>query len=234
MRKESIGAGANDQGPEVAELQTGAAERHSYPLYSPDAAIESAVRQILVNVGEDPGREGLRDTPNRAARMYAELLEGYRQVVPSIVGGALFEVEQQGAEVVVVADIPYASMCEHHMLPFVGKAHVGYLPGEKVIGLSKIPRIVDMFARRLQIQERLTGEIADALEQALQPRGVFVVVEGQHNCAQLRGVKKHDVNLETTAAADSGSRSAAARPPVPSSRFTASRPQAPLRLPGRS
>jgi len=168
-------------------------------IMEPDAAIKIAVRQILANVGEDPDRDGLKQTPNRVARMYSELLQGYHQDVKTVINGAMFDVEYGEDEMVVVGDIPYNSMCEHHMLPFVGKVHVGYIPGDKVVGLSKIPRIVDMFARRLQVQERLTNEIADALEQAINPKGVMVVVEGQHSCASLRGVKKHGINMATTA-----------------------------------
>jgi GTP cyclohydrolase I len=168
-------------------------------IMEPDAAIKIAVRQILANVGEDPDRDGLKQTPNRVARMYSELLQGYHQDVKTVINGAMFDVEYGEDEMVVVGDIPYNSMCEHHMLPFVGKVHVGYIPGGKVVGLSKIPRIVDMFARRLQVQERLTNEIADALVQAINPKGVMVVVEGQHSCASLRGVKKHGINMTTTA-----------------------------------
>ena len=168
-------------------------------IMEPDAAIKIAVRQILANVGEDPDRDGLKQTPNRVARMYSELLQGYHQDVKTVINGAMFDVEYGEDEMVVVGDIPYNSMCEHHMLPFVGKVHVGYIPGDKVVGLSKIPRIVDMFARRLQVQERLTNEIADALEQAINPKGVRVVVEGQHSCASLRGVRKHGINMTTTA-----------------------------------
>ena len=131
--------------------------------------------------------------------MYAELLEGYAQNLDRIVNGALFEAGYGEGEMVVVADIEYNSLCEHHMLPFVGKAHVAYIPRDHVIGLSKIPRIVDMFAHRLQIQERLTNEIADAIGTVLDPLGVMVVVEGEHSCARLRGVKKHGVNMVTTA-----------------------------------
>lgn len=171
----------------------------SFSLLDSRAAIEAAVRQILVHVGEDPERDGLRRTPERVARMYEELLEGYQQDLPTILNDALFEVEYGEGEMVVVADIEYQSLCEHHMLPFVGKAHVAYLPHGQVIGLSKIPRIVDMFARRLQVQERLTNEIADALGQVINPAGVMVVVEGEHSCASLRGVKKHGVNMVTTA-----------------------------------
>jgi GTP cyclohydrolase I len=165
----------------------------------PKAAVEDAVYQILLNVGEDPERDGLTRTPHRVAKMYGELLEGYNQDVETVINGAMFDVEYGDNEMVVVDNIEYNSMCEHHMLPFVGKAHVGYIPGEKVVGLSKIPRIVDMFARRLQVQERLTNEVADAIEQAIGAAGVMVVIEGQHSCASLRGVKKHGVNMTTTA-----------------------------------
>jgi GTP cyclohydrolase I len=162
-------------------------------------AIEDAVKLILFNVGEDPDRDGLQRTPQRVAKMYGELLEGYTQDVETIINGAMFDVEYGEGEMVVVADIEYNSMCEHHMLPFTGKAHIAYIPRNKVVGLSKIPRIVDMFARRLQVQERLTNEVADALNDHLDPLGVIVVFEGQHSCAALRGVKKHGVNMVTTA-----------------------------------
>jgi GTP cyclohydrolase I len=166
---------------------------------NPQSAIEDSVYQILVSVGEDPDRDGLIKTPHRVAKMYSELLEGYEKDVETVINGAMFDVEYGEGEMVVVSDIEYNSMCEHHMLPFTGKAHVAYLPGEKVVGLSKIPRLVDMFAHRLQVQERLTNEIADALDKAINPQGVMVVVEGNHSCASLRGVKKHGVNMSTTA-----------------------------------
>jgi GTP cyclohydrolase I len=163
------------------------------------AAIEDAVRLILLNVGEDPSRDGLLKTPHRVAKMYDELFEGYHQDIETVINGAMFDVEYGEGEMIVVANIEYTSMCEHHMLPFTGKAHIAYIPRKKVVGLSKIPRIVDMFARRLQVQERLTNQIADALQSALDAVGVMVVVEGQHSCAALRGVKKHGVNMVTTA-----------------------------------
>jgi GTP cyclohydrolase I len=163
------------------------------------AAIEDAVRLILLHVGEDPNRDGLLRTPHRVAKMYGELLDGYQQDIDTIVNRALFDVEYGEGEMVMVANIDYNSMCEHHMLPFIGKAHVAYVPRRKVVGLSKIPRIVDMFAHRLQVQERMTNEIADALQEALDALGVMVMVEGQHTCASLRGVKKHGVNMVTTA-----------------------------------
>jgi GTP cyclohydrolase I len=170
-----------------------------FKAYNPKAVIEDAVRLILLNVGEDPDRDGLLRTPHRVAKMYDELLEGYRQDPQTIINNAMFEVEYGEGEMIVVANIDYVSMCEHHMLPFTGKAHVAYIPRDRVVGLSKIPRIVDMFARRLQVQERLTNQIADTLETYLDPLGVMVVVEGQHSCAALRGVKKHGVNMITTA-----------------------------------
>jgi GTP cyclohydrolase I len=168
-------------------------------LVDTNTAIQEAVHEILCAVGEDPERDGLLRTPHRVAKMYGELLEGYTQDLETVVNGAMFDVEYGEGEMVVVANIEYGSMCEHHMLPFTGKAHVAYIPRDKVIGLSKIPRIVDMFARRLQVQERLTNEVADALVQVLDPVGVMIVVEGQHSCASLRGVEKHGLNMVTTA-----------------------------------
>lgn len=160
-------------------------------------AIESAVRTILENVGENPERDGLIGTPNRIARMYDEILAGYHVDPIKLVNGALFDVEY--SEMVLVKDIEYFSMCEHHMLPFFGCAHVAYLPSDKVIGLSKIPRLVEMFARRLQVQERMTHQIAEMLDEILQPRGVAVMVKGSHMCSMMRGVKKeHPVMVTTT------------------------------------
>ena len=160
-------------------------------------SIERAVRDILINVGEDPDRDGLQRTPHRVAKMWGEVLSGYDVDPVALVNGALFDVEYD--EMVVVKEIEFHSMCEHHMLPFFGRAHVAYLPGEKIIGLSKIPRIVDMFARRLQVQERMTNEIAAMLEKVLQPRGVAVVVEGSHMCGIMRGVEKEHPRMVTTA-----------------------------------
>jgi GTP cyclohydrolase I len=174
-------------------------EHPEFVVMDSQAMIAEAVSQILVAVGEDPARDGLIKTPQRVARMYGELLDGYEKDVETLINGAMFDVEYGEGEMVVVADIEYNSLCEHHMLPFTGKAHVAYIPRDKVVGLSKIPRIVDMFAHRLQVQERLTNEIADTIEQALDPLGVMVVVEGNHMCGSLRGVKKHDVNMLTTA-----------------------------------
>jgi GTP cyclohydrolase I len=159
--------------------------------------VEEAVHNLLVAVGEDPEREGLLKTPERVARMYDELLAGYRVDPQAMINDALFTVEYD--EMVVVRDIDFYSLCEHHMLPFLGQAHVAYLPKGQVIGLSKIPRVVDLFSRRLQVQERMTRQIADFLETALHPHGVAVVVEGWHLCAMMRGVKKANARMVTSA-----------------------------------
>ena len=160
-------------------------------------AIRAAVRQILANVGEDPEREGLLDTPDRVARMYDELLAGYFVDPVALVNEALFEVDYD--EMVVVKDIEFFSMCEHHMLPFFGRAHVAYAPSHKVIGLSKIPRIVEMYARRLQVQERMTRQIAELIQEVLNPYGVAVVIEASHMCSMMRGVKKEHARMVTSA-----------------------------------
>lgn len=159
-------------------------------------AIENAVRSMLSAFGEDPSREGLQNTPTRVARMYPELLSGYRTDTHKLVNGAIFNVTYD--DMVIVRDIEFFSLCEHHMLPFVGRAHVAYIPNGQVIGLSKIPRIVDMYARRLQVQERMTRQIADFLHDLLKPQGVAVVVEALHLCAMMRGVKKHDARMTTS------------------------------------
>lgn len=159
-------------------------------------AIQLAVRQILAAIGEDPDRDGLQRTPDRIARMYLELLDGYRMDPSTILNGALFE--EKYDEMVVVRDIEFYSLCEHHMLPFLGRAHVAYLPRDHIVGLSKIPRIVDMFARRLQVQERMTRQIAEFLNEQLRPWGVAVVIEGLHLCATMRGAKKHDARMTTS------------------------------------
>lgn len=159
-------------------------------------AIETAVRTILTNVGENPDREGLVGTPDRIARMYDEILAGYTTDPVKLVNGALFDVDYD--EPVIVKEIEYFSMCEHHMLPFFGRAHIAYIPSDKVIGLSKIPRIVEMFARRLQVQERMTRQIAEMIDEILQPQGVAVVVEGSHMCSMMRGVKKEHPRMMTS------------------------------------
>jgi GTP cyclohydrolase IA len=160
-------------------------------------ASEEAVLNLLRALGEQPEREGLQNTPKRVARMYTELLSGYHADPERIVNGALFNITYD--QMVIVRDIEFYSLCEHHLLPFMGRAHVAYMPAGKVIGLSKIPRIVDIFARRLQVQERMTRQIADVLQQLLEPHGVAVVVEGLHLCTMMRGVKKHDARLTTSA-----------------------------------
>ena len=156
-----------------------------------------AMRQVLEAIGENPEREGLARTPERIAQMYTELLEGYRTDPVALVNEALFEVTYD--EMVLVRDIEFYSLCEHHLLPFLGRAHVAYMPNGRVIGLSKIPRIVDLFARRLQLQERMTRQIADIVKELLKPRGVAVVIEGMHLCAMMRGVKKHEARMTTSA-----------------------------------
>lgn len=159
--------------------------------------IRNAVRAVIKAVGEDPDREGLLGTPDRVSRMYAELLSGYSANPEKIINGALFNINYD--EMVLVRDIEFYSLCEHHMLPFLGRAHVAYLPNGKVIGLSKIPRIVDLYARRLQVQERMTRQIADVIQNTLEPHGVAVVVEAVHLCSMMRGVKKHDARMTTSA-----------------------------------
>ena len=160
-------------------------------------AIEKAVVTMLDSIGEQPSREGLQRTPKRVAKMYAELTQGYHTDPIKLVNDALFHVDY--AEMVVVKDIEFCSLCEHHLLPFFGKAHVAYLPDDKVIGLSKIPRIVEMFAQRLQVQERITSQIANLIEDILNPRGTAVVVEGVHMCSAIRGVKKIKSSMITSA-----------------------------------
>jgi GTP cyclohydrolase I len=159
--------------------------------------LESLVRDQLKLIGEDPEREGLLRTPGRVARSLTWLTDGYRTDVGDLLNGALFEEEHES--MVLVRDIELYSMCEHHMLPFFGKAHVAYIPDGKIVGLSKIPRIVDMFARRLQVQERLTEQIANVLMEVLQPRGVGVVIEAQHLCMMMRGVQKQNSATVTSA-----------------------------------
>ena len=162
-----------------------------------EKTIETATRQMLVAFGEDPSREGLLRTPERVSKMYTELLAGYRTDPFTMLNDALFEIQYD--EMVIVRDIEFYSLCEHHMLPFVGRAHVAYMPKGRVIGLSKIPRIVDMFARRLQVQERMTTQVAEFISELLQPSGVAVVLEALHLCSMIRGVKKHDSRMTTSA-----------------------------------
>lgn len=165
--------------------------------FAANPKIAAAMHTVLEEIGEDPNREGLLNTPSRVAAAYAELTAGYHVDPEALLNDAVFT--EHYNEMVLVRDIHYYSMCEHHMMPFYGHAHVAYLPNGKIIGLSKIPRIVDMFARRLQVQERLTAQIANFLQQAVDAAGVAVVVEGVHMCAMMRGVRKESVNMVTSA-----------------------------------
>ena len=158
--------------------------------------IANAYRELLQSIGEDVNREGLQRTPDRAARALEFLTQGYRQNLDEIINGAVFE--SNASEIVLVKDIELYSLCEHHLLPFIGRAHVAYLPNGKVIGLSKVARIVDVFARRLQIQENLTTQIAESLMNCLQPSGVAVVVEAKHLCMMMRGVEKQNSVMKTS------------------------------------
>ena len=158
--------------------------------------IQASVHNILENIGEQPQRDGLLRTPERVARMFNELTEGYHVDPEKMINGAIFDVDYD--EMVIVKDIDFYSLCEHHLLPFYGQAHVAYIPDGKVIGLSKIPRIVEMYARRLQIQEQMTSQIAGFLQSTLQPQGVAVVVEGMHMCSMMRGVKKANASMKTS------------------------------------
>jgi GTP cyclohydrolase I len=160
------------------------------------AGMERSFRELLESVGEDPERQGLLRTPHRAARAFEFLTNGYRQSLDAVVNDAIFDSE--ASEIVLVKDIELYSLCEHHLLPFVGKAHVAYIPNGKVIGLSKVARIVDVFARRLQIQENLTVQIADALMKTLHPAGVAVVIEAKHLCMMMRGVEKQNSVMKTS------------------------------------
>ena len=159
--------------------------------------IEDLTQNLLKNIGEDPEREGLLRTPHRVAKSWEYFSEGYLLNIDDIINNAVFK--EDCSEMVVVRDIEFFSMCEHHLIPFFGRAHVGYLPNGKVIGLSKIPRIVDMFSRRLQLQERLTSQIANTLQNVLDPVGVAVVMEGRHLCMQMRGVEKQNSCASTSA-----------------------------------
>ncbi|MDB5034477.1 MAG: folE [Chlorobi bacterium] len=159
--------------------------------------MESLVHETLALVGENPGREGLLRTPHRVAKAYEFLTQGYTMDIETLLNNAIFE--ERYDEMVIVKDIDFFSLCEHHMLPFFGKAHIAYIPNGKIVGLSKLPRIVDMFARRLQVQERMTQQIAETIQRHLQPQGVAVVTEASHMCMMMRGVEKQ--NSSTTASA---------------------------------
>jgi GTP cyclohydrolase I len=159
------------------------------------AGLETLIRELLYRLGEDPDREGLEKTPQRVARMYPEILAGYQTNLETLVNGAVFHTSNR--DMILVREIQFYSMCEHHLLPFFGKAHVAYIPDGRIIGLSKIPRLVEMYARRLQVQERMTHQIAETLQSILQPRGVAVWVEASHLCAKMRGVRQNEADLTT-------------------------------------
>ncbi|QSA95574.1 GTP cyclohydrolase I FolE [Methylococcus sp. EFPC2] len=158
--------------------------------------MENLFTQIIQEIGEDVTREGLVDTPKRAAAAFRFLNRGYQQTLDDVLNNAIFEADTE--DMVIVKDIELYSLCEHHLLPFIGKCHVAYLPTGKVLGLSKVARIVDMYARRLQIQERLTKQIADAIQQSIQPAGVAVVIEAKHLCMMMRGVEKQNSVMQTS------------------------------------
>jgi len=159
--------------------------------------LEQITRKLLKEIGENPDREGLVRTPSRVAKSWEFFSKGYNQNLEDIINNAIFE--EDAKDMVIVRDIEFFSLCEHHLLPFFGKAHVGYIPNGKVIGLSKIPRIIDMFSRRLQVQERLTHQVAEVLQDVLNPIGVAVVMEGRHMCMQMRGVEKQNSFASTSA-----------------------------------
>jgi GTP cyclohydrolase I len=165
-------------------------------MTAPEEAFERTLRDLLAHLGEDPDREGLRKTPQRMAESLGFLTSGYRVNVDELINGALYH--EDCDEMVLVRDIEIYSLCEHHMLPFIGRCHVAYLPSGRIVGLSKIPRIVDAFARRLQVQERLTTQVAQAIERHLQPKGVGVVVEASHLCMMMRGVEKQNSKAITS------------------------------------
>lgn len=171
--------------------------------------IEKITEKLLEEIGEDPKREGLLKTPSRVAKAWEFFSKGYNQSLEELINNAIFN--EDARDMVIVRDIEFFSLCEHHLLPFFGKAHVGYIPNGKVIGLSKIPRIIDMFARRLQVQERLTHQIADALKNVLDPKGVAVVLEGRHMCMQMRGVEKQNSFAATSAMSGQFKKSAETR-----------------------
>lgn len=158
--------------------------------------MEKEIREILKQIGENPDREGLLQTPKRVQESYRFLTSGYKADIPEIINGAIFNEKAEG--MVLVRDIEIYSLCEHHLLPFFGKAHVAYIPNKKIIGISKIPRIVDVFSRRLQVQERLTDQIANAIQEALHPLGVGVVIKAKHLCMMMRGVEKQNSELFTS------------------------------------
>ena len=184
-------------GTELSPATTEVAENHTAADVVSDLSFEDLIREQLVRIGEDPNREGLVDTPRRVEKSLRWLTRGYDLDVAEALGGALFE--EKHDSMVMVKDIELYSLCEHHLLPFFGKAHIAYIPNGRVVGLSKLPRVVDVFARRLQLQERLTEQIAGAIQDTLEPRGVGVVVEAYHLCMMMRGVEKQNSKTITSA-----------------------------------
>ena len=158
--------------------------------------IEEITRNLILEIGEDPNREGLLKTPLRVSQSWSFLTSGYNLNINEIVNDAIFN--EKNEDMIIIKDINYYSLCEHHLLPFMGKVHIGYIPSGKVLGLSKVPRIVDMFARRLQLQERLTHEIANSICDFLHPKGVAVVIDGEHLCMRMRGVQKQNAIMQTS------------------------------------
>jgi GTP cyclohydrolase I len=179
----------------IIEPLATASDYSEVPLAS--ASMQQIYTELLARIGEDPTRDGLLNTPRRMEKSLAFLTQGYKQSVEEVLHGALFDVDYD--EMVIVKDIEFYSLCEHHLLPFFGKAHVAYVPQGKVIGLSKLPRIVDVFARRLQVQERLTHQVAEAINEAIHPQGVAVVMEAAHLCMMMRGVEKQHSQTVTSA-----------------------------------
>ena len=182
----------------MAKVVSGSRARRSRVSATPTGLdpIEGLMTQLLVELEEDPDRNGLLNTPKRVAKAMRFMTQGYRQDIDHLLNGALFPIEYD--EMVIVKDIDFFSMCEHHLLPFFGKCHVGYLPNKKVVGLSKIPRVVDAFSRRLQVQERLTLQIAETLKKKLNAHGVAVVMEARHLCMMMRGVEKQNSSMNTS------------------------------------
>ncbi len=193
MTKEPFEAPSPEHPGETAATQALRAEHLSLH----DASLSQIYAEVLTRIGEDPARDGLVNTPQRMEKSMQFFTRGYTQTVEEAINGALFDVDYD--EMVIVRDIEFYSMCEHHLLPFFGRVHVSYVPQGKVIGLSKIPRIVDVYARRLQVQERLTRQIAEAIENAIQPQGVAVTMEAQHLCMMMRGVQKQLSKTVTSA-----------------------------------
>lgn len=184
-------------GPEHPGETAATQARHAEALTLRQASLREIYAEVLTRIGEDPARDGLVNTPLRMEKAMHHLTRGYTQTVEEVINGALFDVDYD--EMVIVRDIEFYSQCEHHLLPFFGRAHVAYVPQGKVIGLSKIPRIVDVFARRLQVQERLTRQVAEAIEDAVHPQGVAVTMEAQHLCMMMRGVEKQQSRTVTSA-----------------------------------